>query len=437
MAGRKRAILFAYGANGFAKIIGFVAQMLVLPVAARLLGAEKLGYMLSLAAALSFPLIAVAGFSPAASLLMSRAQGQDDGNIGDIFWALLGRSLIIGLVFAAIFTATCQFYDFGGARAGIDSGQLRSLFFFAAAFLLISYLAAAVDGARAAMRQSHYSNLYAAAGSFITMLSAAIFVIRGANISAIFASMFLAQVTVQLINLLHFYVEHRRQLGTPRWVVDHNNQIKKTLLGNVEAQGGMVLYVHGTTFLLGRFAGFEAAALLGAFVRLAIMLHSMLASLFAPVLAMVSQAKGSGDSAWTAKSIRGLLSMAALALSVLFLVFSFGGRWIKDGFLKLSGQPAPYFYPTCASFLFIYSATHLLYLTRLAACDGKHRGVRILAAASLGFFAGAAGLATNVALFLGLQAILMALLASLTYLRQVMRVAVKPPTSRQRSEGSS
>jgi magnesium-transporting ATPase (P-type) len=435
MAGRKRAILFAYGANGFAKAIGFVAQMLVLPVAARILGADKLGYMLSLAAALSFPLIAVAGFSPAASLLMSREQGQGDGNIGDIFWALLGRSLIIGLAFAAIFLAICQYYDFGGERAGLAPAQLKPLYFFAAAFLLISYLAATVDGARAAMRQSHYSNFYAAAGSLITMSSAAIFALKGANISAIFASMFLAQVTVQLLNLLHFYVQHRSKLGRPHWVVDHEGHIKKTLLGNVEAQGGMVLYVHGTTFLLGRFAGFEAAALLGAFVRLAIMLHSMLASLFAPVLAMVSQAKGSGDAAWTGKSIRGLLSMAALALSVLFLVFSFGGWWIKDGFLKLSGQPAPYFYPACASFLFIYSATHLLYLTRLAACEGKHRGARILAAASLGFIAGAAGLATNVALFLGLQAILMALLASLTYLRQVLRVAVKLNISRQRSEG--
>lgn len=413
MATRKRAIGLAYAATGGAKIIGALVQLAVLPIAASALGTEAFGLLFAVAALASFPLIAMAGFSPAASALISRSKGSQAG-IGGYFWMLVLCSLFVGILLSV---ATCLVLGLIGLPGG---GKFSLVLLFL--FLLSNFLAAPIEGARAAFGESHYNSGFALFGSIVTF-TAVLLADGNATTSYFFAAIYLAPVAVQLLNLALFVAQHSSSIGRPRWDWNIRSELMGLLVTNVQAQGGMVIYLHGSVYMLAVIFGTAAVAVIGVFVRIAVLFHSLMLALYAPVLPTLTQAITQGDSRWLQKGIRHLLALAFVILTGQVIVTAIFGDWVARSFFKISGQEHFALFPAIALFVACYSATHLLFLTRFAVMEHGHHGIRILVAAILGL-----GLATflgrtDISLFLAILAISMAGGATVYYGRDLWKVA--------------
>ena len=144
MTSRKITIGIAFLATGGAKATGALVQLAVLPIAAHALGASALGLLFTIAAMASFPLIAVAGFSPAASLLMAKAIASDDAELsGRYFWTLILLATTAAVVMTGLSYLLIRSFDLPGASDPI-------LLCLMLLFLALNFITSPADGARAA-----------------------------------------------------------------------------------------------------------------------------------------------------------------------------------------------------------------------------------------------------------------------------------------------
>jgi O-antigen/teichoic acid export membrane protein len=413
MTSRKQTIGLAYLAAGGAKVFGAVVQLAVLPLAATALGAEALGLLFTVAALASFPLIAMAGFSPAASALIARSKSSGD-RVGGYFWMLVLCSIIAGGVLSA--TTYLVVRQFGLPGGGELSLALLWL------FLMSNFLAAPIDGTRAAFGESHYNSGFALVGSVITLL-AVLFADDQAGTSYFFAAIYLVPVFVQLLNLGFFVVQHRSDIGRPIWDSSIRAEVTTMLATNMQAQGGMVLYLHGAVYVLATIFGTASVAVVGAFVRVGLLFQSLLLALFAPVLPTLTHAVTQGDRRWMQKGLRHLAAIALAILAGQAIATAIFGDRVAHVFFGISGQQKGALFPAIALFILCYSATHLLFLTRLAVVPRGHRGGMILLAAIIGLGLAMVFAQANIALFLALQAISMAVFATAHYGRNLWSVA--------------
>lgn len=415
MKSRKRTIGVAYAATGTAKVVGALVQLAVLPLAARALGAEAFGLLFTVAALASFPLIAMAGFSPAASVLIARAKASSDHDrAGAYFWSLLLWSMAIGAVLSAVAYFAVTAFDLPGG----SEGKLTLIFLL---LLLASFVAAPIDGARAAFGESHYNSIFAVFGSVLT-LSMIVLATGTSGTAYYFTAIYFAPVVVQVFNLLLFVFQHRADIGRPRLDNSVRKEIAELLTANIQAQSGMVLYLHGGIYLLASIFGTASVAVVGAFVRVAALVHSMLLSLFSPVLPTITHAVVQGERKWVGKGLRYLSIIAIAVLMVQAGITIAGGNWIARDLFEISTGQSAVFFAALAFFLFCYSATHLLFVTRLAIPDASNRGSRILAAAVLGLGIAMLVAQDDMTLFLLLQAISMAAIAMAAYGHELWHV---------------
>ncbi len=416
MKSRKQTIGLAYAATGSAKIFGALVQLAVLPIAAKALGVEAFGLLFTVAALASFPLIAMAGFSPAASALIAKAKASsEDDRVGGYFWSLWFWSVISGILLAATSYFAVRFFELPGA----NDGYLALIF---SLFIISNFVAAPIEGTRAAFGETHYNSSFALLGSAITLIVILI-APTGADTAYYFAAIYLVPVVVQALNLSLFVVQRRSHIGMPRVDRAVRSEIMELLAANVQAQGGMVLYLHGGVYILAVIFGTAAVAVIGAFVRIAVLIHSLLLALFAPVLPTLTQAVVQADRNWLNKAMRHLALIAATILLAQATVTAFAGDRIAREFFQITGDQNTSMFVAIALFVFCYCATHLLFLTRLAITHQDRKGSKILVAAIIGL-----GLAITLAqnsapLFLGIQAIAMATIAMAVYGRDLWRVS--------------
>lgn len=420
MRSRKRRIGLAYVAAGGAKITGGLVQLATLPIAAHALGAESLGLLFTVAAMMSFPLIAMAGFSPAASVLMSKAQACDDKDkIGGYFWSLLFWSIVAGAVLAIMsYIALTAF-----RLPGYDDPALAPALVI---FLLLNYLTSQIDGARAALQQSHLSSGFAVVGSVFTLALALVAGAAGGSTATFFYILYVVPMVAQLLNLITFLYHHRYLLGAPRLEAAVVPEILDILSANIQAQGGMVLYLHGSVYLLAHYFGTAAVAVIGAFVRVAVLVHSMLVAFYNPVLPTISEATAKHDFEWIKRALRNLFVVAGIILIGQAILTAVAGRWLADHILNETSAKGPLFFLCLATFIFCYSMTYLLFLTKLAIAFRNKRGLKILLAAIAGQIFGHMFALDSMALYLAIQAAAMALIAMLVYAYELLGIAREP-----------
>jgi O-antigen/teichoic acid export membrane protein len=416
MKSRKQTISLAYAATGGAKIFGALVQLAVLPIAAKALGFEAFGLLFTVAALASFPLIAMAGFSPAASALIAKAKASsEDDRVGGYFWSLWFWSVISGVLLAVISYLAVRSF----ALPSANDGHLALVF---ALFIVSNFAAAPIEGTRAAFGETHYNSGFALLGSAVTLI-AILIAPNGADTAYYFAAIYLVPVVVQVLNLSLFVVQRRSRIGMPRVDGTVRKEIMGLLAANVQAQGGMVLYLHGGVYIMAITFGTAAVAVIGAFVRIAVLIHSLLLALFAPVLPTLTESVVQADRNWLNKAIRHLTLIAATILLAQATVTAFAGDRIAREFFHITGDQSSGMFLAIALFVFCYCATHLLFLTRLAVSHQDRRGSKILVAAIIGLGV-AITLAQNSApLFLGVQAIAMATIAMAVYGRDLWRVS--------------
>lgn len=415
MKSRNQTIGLAYIATGGAKIVGALVQLAVLPIAAKALGPENFGLLFAVAAMASFPLIAMAGFSPAASVLMSKAKAESEGKrVGAYFWSLSFGSLALGALLTVLVSILlCLFEIPGGTAAYLPLTLLI--------FILLNFAAASVEGSRAAFGEAHYNNGFAVSGSAITLV-AVLFAPDGASTAYYFCAIYMAPVIGQICNLAAFIAQHRHGIGKPRIDPSLRREIGQILSANIQAQGGMVLYLHGSILAITSIFGATAAALVGAFVRIATLFHSMLIALSAPVLPTLTDASVRGDRRWQLRGVGGLLGIAGAVLAGLVVLIAAFGHWIAVKFFGIRSPEDSGFFAVLAIFILCYSITHLLFLVRQSLLSHEQRGIKILIAALIGLVLATLFSSGNVAIFLFIQASSMAALATVVYGRDIFRV---------------
>lgn len=416
MTSRKKTIGIAFLATGGAKATGALVQLAVLPIAAHALGASALGLLFTIAAMASFPLIAMAGFSPAASLLMAKASASDDAELsGRYFWTLILLATTAAIVMTGLSYLLLRSFNLPGASDAV-------LLCLMLLFLALNFIASPIDGARAAARESHFGSAFAIAGSILTLAMALTASSGQKSAAYFFAAIYLAPVVVQLLNLLVYMVQHRATLGAPRINRQAVGEVSHLLFANMQAQSGMVLYLHGSIFLLSQALGTASVAVLGAFVRVGALVHSMLMAFFAPVFPTLTEAALKGDDRWLRRGLGHLLLISAATLLGQAFVTAVAGDWIARHFLDLAGNEEMGLFAALAAFIFCYSATHLMFLTLLSTASGPRKGAKILIGAVAGFCIGQLFFRENVPLYLATQAICMAIVALGVYARDLFRV---------------
>lgn len=416
MKSRKHMIGLAYAATGGAKIFGAFVQLAVLPIAAKALGAEALGLLFAVAALASFPLIAMAGFSPAASTLIAKAKASSEhGRVGVYFWTLWFWSMVSGVLLAVISYLAVRSF----ALPTVIDEYLALIF---SLYIVLNFVAAPIEGTRAAFGETHYNSGFAFLGSGVTLIVILI-APAGANTSYYFAAIYLVPVVVQVLNQSLFVVQRRSRIGMPSVDKEARKEILEFLASNVQAQGGMVLYLHGGVYVLAITLGTATVAVIGAFVRIAVLVHSLLLALLAPVLPTLTQSVVLADRNWLNKALRHLALIAATILLAQATVTSFAGDRIAREFFQIAGNQSSSMFFAIALFVFCYCATHLLFLTRLAVTHRDRKGSRILVAAIIGLGAAITLSQDCAPLFLGIQAIAMATIAMAVYSRDLWRVS--------------
>lgn len=416
MTSRKKTIGIAFLATGGAKATGALVQLAVLPIAAHALGAPALGLLFTIAAMASFPLIAMAGFSPAASLLMAKASASDDAELsGRYFWTLILLATTAAVVMTGLSYLLLRSFDLPGASDAV-------LLCLMLLFLVLNFITSPIDGARAAARESHFGSAFAIAGSILTLAMALTASAEQTSAAYFFAAIYLAPMVVQLLNLLVYVLQHRATLGAPRMDREAAGEISHLLFANMQAQSGMVLYLHGSIFLLSQALGTASVAVLGAFVRVGALVHSMLTALFAPVFPTLTEAVLKGDHRWLRRGLGHLLLISTAILLGQASVTAMAGNWISLHFLDMSSDEGLGLFAALAAFIFCYSATHLMFLTLVSTATGQRRGAKILIGSIIGLCIGQLFFRENVALYLGTQAICMAIVALGVYARALFRV---------------
>ncbi|WP_017672079.1 hypothetical protein [Blastomonas sp. AAP53] len=339
VAGRARVLFLAYATSLLSKLVTALVQLLAFPVAARTLGVENFGAMLTLAAITSLLYIPGIGLAPAVSFAMGRSIGSGAqpcaarvfvdatrlGLFAMLLWATLGSALIA--------VVPAEFLFGSGASRLDDSARIG-------AFAMLGHVSLAygftfIDGARAAMNQTHISNLYALSGSALVFGLAMLLATQDAGFGWFYISIFLVPVIMQAINLAHFCIEHRVMLASARDEQPDYWSIIRPALDFTRGQVGIVLHLHGLVFILTQTVGLSAGAVSGGIVRLYMQINSLVQSVLTPLLPTLSAANAANDSKWQRTGILAILGLTWGAIPMLGVFVGLFGQQILRLWLNL------------------------------------------------------------------------------------------------------
>lgn len=336
---RARSLKLAYATSLLSKVVTALVQLLALPFAARQLGTDQFGAMLTLAAITSLFYIPGIGMAPAVSFLMARNLGLGDAPAAArAFVDALQVGVAAMLAWVAIGAAALWFLPMSWIY-GREAGLLGDMALYGAAAMFahiaLAYAVTLVDGGRAAMQQNHISNIYALCGSGVVFALTLLFVKLGLGLGWMYLSIFIVPVLFQLANLIHFMVEHRAMLRSAHGVRSHRGDVLRSTLDFTRGQMGMVMHLHGIVFLCTQLVGLSAGAISGGIVRLYMQVNSLVQSVLNPLLPTLSAASSARDYGWQRKAILALVAIMWGALPFGGLIVAVGGAFILHLWLDL------------------------------------------------------------------------------------------------------
>lgn len=339
IVGRGRTLFLAYATSLLSKVVTALVQLLALPVAARTLGVENFGAMLTLAAITSLLYIPGMGLAPAVSFAMGRSIGAGHtaraarvfadtlrvGIVAMLVWAVLGGAAVWALPSEWIF----------GSEANRLDDTVRIGAFAMLAHVALAYGVSFIDGARAAMNQTHISNLYALSGSALVFGLAMLLATQQAGFGWFYVVIFLVPVMMQIINLIHFSIQHKAMLATASSEAPDYWSVIKPAFDFTRGQLGIVLHLHGVVLILTQMVGLSAGAVSGGVVRLYMQINSLVQSVLTPLMPTLSAAHASNDRAWQRKGLTAILALTWVIIPMMGIVVGLFGNEILRLWLDL------------------------------------------------------------------------------------------------------
>jgi O-antigen/teichoic acid export membrane protein len=328
-ARRSRAIKLAYGTSLLSKVATAVVQLLALPFAARALGVEGFGAVVTLAAVTSILYIPALGLSPATSLIMSQALGEDRPDqaravLRDSCHVGFASASVLMLLGIALISYVPIHWIYGDGQAITDTVARTGI---AAMWchVCLAYAVTFVDGARASYLQNHVTNLFSFMASIGVIAATAISVFTGAGIGGFYVAIFVVPVLFQAINLVLLLASRRPELHAAAMIKSDYGRLLSATFSYVKAQAGMVMHQHGYVYLATQSMGLAYGAAIGGFLRLFMQVNSLYQSLLNPLVPTLSQASTAGDSKWLIKSLGAVSIAVGVTLPMMALVLALFG----------------------------------------------------------------------------------------------------------------
>lgn len=344
---RLRRIFLAYATSGVSKLATAGVQLLALPIVLAAAGSEKFGAMMTVAAMGSLLQFPALGFSSSVGYLMSSSIGHGDETEA-AKW-LRSALIVVAGIAALLLTAGLILIGFLPVHAFLGEGvkafpaEARAMLLAALVHTIGVYLFNMVEGVRASFHENFITNLYSSAGSGLSFVAVLLVARVAPSLPHFYLALFALPVFVQGLNLTMFALGRSKAFrgNLARGAIDPMPVIAKAV-SYAKAQAGIVLHLHGFTYLVSHMIGLTAGGAIGAAIRALVLLASFAQSLLNPVFPVISQALVRLDATGFKRYYLAAVAFSASYALAVGATFAVAGNHILELWLSISipgGEP--------------------------------------------------------------------------------------------------
>jgi len=356
----------AYATTGLSKIATAAVQLIAFPIVVHSVGDEKFGAMMTIAAIGSFIQIPAIGLSSSVGYYMSTALGRNDVSSAakwlrsGLLVASVGMLAILAIGLSAVIWAPTTI--FLGNEALNFSKEARLTLLVGLVQICGVYMFNMVEGVRASFHENYITNIYSFLAAVLTFFAVGATAFFGPSLPMFYFSMFVVIPIVQGLNLLQFVrgrsKEFKQALLTKK--TDPYAIIGKTISYG-KAQGGIVLHLHGFTYLTSNLVGLAAGGVVGAVIRIMVIMANMVQSFLNPIFPIISQSMASDDSVRLVRYFGISIVFSVLSATIIGAALYLFGDTILQKWLNIDVNPRRSMMVGFGLLAVSYLGSHLLF----------------------------------------------------------------------------
>jgi O-antigen/teichoic acid export membrane protein len=216
---RGRAIKSAVFTSLASKAGTALLQLVSIPIAYRVLGAEAFGLYATVAMAIGIVILLQFGVGPALTHGISRATAIDDPGLARCYFStswflMLGLAILGGLVFSLLLLYVPLTFFFGAKYAGLEP-QLLPALWLALGIILLEFLLSHTERAREGFLEVHINNAWGAAGNFLGGIAVGAGIWFFPSIEFLILAVYGSHVFAKGANTIHLLVKRPELLPRP------------------------------------------------------------------------------------------------------------------------------------------------------------------------------------------------------------------------------
>jgi len=339
-----KRILLAHATSGVSKIATAVVQLVALPIVLTSIGGEKFGALMTVAAMGSLVQFPALGFSSSVGYLMSSALGHAD-EVEAAKW-LRSAFVIVGSIAVLLLAAGLMLICFLTPQTMLGEGvstfpvEARAILFTALIQAIGVYLFSMVEGVRASFHENFITNIYSSFGSVLAFLGVILVAHVAPSLPFFYFALFVVPVLIQGVNLTMFVLGRTSDFRDRLWYggIDPMPVLSK-VISYAKAQGGIVLHLHGFTYLVSHIVGLTAGGAIGATIRALVLLANVGQSLLNPIFPVISQSLVRSDATGFRRYYLSSVGFSTAYAVLIGLIFALAGNRILDLWLSIRLPP--------------------------------------------------------------------------------------------------
>lgn len=311
-ARRNRAIRSAVATSLASKLGTALLQLVSVPIAYRVLGAQEFGLYATVAMSIGFVVLLQFGVGPALTHGISRAvAAADEGRERVYFSTSWFLMLALSLLGAAVAGSLLMFVPlaavFGEHYAGLE-GRLRPALWLALGIVLLEFLLSHTERAREGYLQVSTNNAWGAAGNFVGAVAVGAGVWYFPTIEFLVLAVFGSHALARLANTVHLFLERpdlrprrcRWDAGVARELVSDG------LAFSVSHSLTTIIEVNACALIIAHMAGPEAVGVFNILMQLSAFMLGFVIMFTTPTWPSVVDAHARGDHRWIRAAARRL-----------------------------------------------------------------------------------------------------------------------------------
>jgi O-antigen/teichoic acid export membrane protein len=317
-----------------ARVIGYGASFVAIPLTIGYLGIERYGLLVSLTAVTSMLVFADLGLGNGLLNLVSDAQARDDRQavvraVSSAFFTLAGVAIAIGAIAALVLPAVSwsTVFSIRDRQVAAEAGP-------AAAILIGLFLAGIplgiVERTRLAFQEAHITSLIAIAAAVGGLAALVVAIGLRAPLPVLVGVIAAPPVIGLAASAIELFRRRRPWLTPSLRRVDRKIAVRLVKLGSMflVLQLAVALAYQSDVVVAGVMFGPAAAATYAVTLKFALLAPSIVALFLATLWPAYTEALARGDVPWVRRTLRRSILIAALVSGVASLGFVIAGGWV-------------------------------------------------------------------------------------------------------------